>query len=144
MTDPAHTKYGHVRRRRTKSRRQPTWLQKGISSILLTFIRVRTFLTVTLLRIRILLTATVLRIGLIFTVTILCIKILFTVTVLHIGTLFTATLLRARIHFQVTVLCVKMVHAILRSRVPMSFKFACTRILLTVVCAPACRQVSAQ
>ncbi len=115
VTDPAHTKYGRVHRRRThrKSRRgpPPLWLQTGISSILLTFFRIRTLLTATALRIR---------------------------------TLFTATILNVRILLQTTALCVRVVLAFLCARVSFPITFMCVGMLLTVLCAPARRQVSSQ
>ncbi len=115
VTDPAHTKYGHVRRQRTHRKSRggppPLWLQTRISSILLTFLHIRTLLTATVLRIR---------------------------------TLFTVTVLNVRINFQITTLCVRVVLALLRARAPFPVTFTCVRILITVLCAPACRRVSAQ
>ncbi len=103
VTDPAHTKYGRVHRRRTyrKSRGgpPPLWLQT-VSSILLTFFRIRTLLT--------------------------------------------ATVLNVRINGQIATLCVRVVLALLHARVPLPVTFKCVRMLLTVLCAPACSQVSAQ
>ncbi len=110
VTDPAHTKYGRVRRRRTyrKSRRgpPPLWLQTGI----VTFLRIRTLLTATFLR---------------------------------IGAMFTATIPNVRLLLQTTALCVRVVLALLRARASLPVTFMWVRILLTILCAPARRQVSA-
>ncbi len=35
-------------------------------------------------------------------------------------------------------------HALLRAKVPLPVKFMCVKLLLTALCAPARRQVSAQ
>ncbi len=104
VTDPAHTKYGRVHRRRTFRKSHggppPLCLQTGISSILLTFLRIRT--------------------------------------------LFTATVLNVRILLQTTALCVRVVLALLRAGVSLPRTFMRVRILLTILCAPAHRQVRSQ